>query len=61
MRKGTVIKPFWGFEVGETMYIKLTSLLKQSVDIYKTENASSFVVTIWDIEMLNRCVKFEEE
>lgn len=60
MKKGIVIKPYCGFEVGDTIYIKETNLtFKPSVNIYKTENLSSFVVTIWDVEMLNECVKFE--
>ena len=61
MRKGTVIKPYWGFEVGETIYIMETNLtFKPSINIYKTEELSSFVVTTWDMEMLNECVKFEQ-
>ena len=32
---------------------------KQSVNIYKENDLSSFVVTTWDMEMLNECVKFE--
>lgn len=53
MKKGIVIKPYWG-------YIKKTDLtFKQSVDIYRENNSSSFVVTTWDMEMLNKCVKFK--
>lgn len=60
MKKGIVIKPYWGFEVGDAIYIRETNLtFKPSVDIYRTKNLSSFVVTIWDVEMLNECVKFE--
>lgn len=60
MRKGIVIKPYWGFEVGETIYIMETNLtFKPSINIYRTEDLSSFVVTTWDMEMLNECVKFE--
>lgn len=60
MKKGIVIKPYWGFEIGDTIYIKKTDLtFKQSVDIYRENNSSSFVVTTWDMEMLNKCVKFK--
>lgn len=60
MKKGIVIKPYWGFEIGDTIYINETDLtFKQSVNIYKENELSSFVVTTWDMEMLNECVKFE--
>lgn len=60
MKKGIVIKPYWGFEIGDTIYIKETDLtFKQSVNIYKENDLSSFIVTTWDMEMLNECVKFE--
>lgn len=60
MKKGIVIKPYWGFEIGDTIYINETDLtFKQSVNIYKENDLSSFVVTTWDMEMLNECVKFE--
>lgn len=60
MKKGIVIKPYWGFEIGDTIYINETDFtFKQSVNIYKENDLSSFVVTTWDMEMLNECVKFE--
>lgn len=60
MKKGIVIKPYWGFEIGDTIYMNETDLtFKQSVNIYKENDLSSFVVTTWDMEMLNECVKFE--
>ena len=60
MKKGKVIKPYWGFEIGETIYITETNLtFKSSINIYRTEDLSSFVVTTWDMEILNECVKFE--
>lgn len=60
MKKGIVIKHYWGFEIGDTIYINETDLtFKQGVNIYKGNDLSSFVVTTWDMEMLNECVKFE--
>ena len=60
MRKGTVVKPYWGFEVGETIYISEPGLtFKSCINIYRTKNLSSFVVTTWDMDMLNECVKFD--
>lgn len=60
MYSGTVIKPYWGFKVGEKIYIRETNLtFRRCVDIYRTENLSSFVVTIWDFETLQECVKFD--
>lgn len=60
MRKGTVIKSYWGFEIGEIIYVRESNLTdRPCIDIYKTEDLSSFVVTTWDIEMLEECVKFE--
>lgn len=60
MKKGRMIKPYWGFEVGETIYIRESNLtFNPCVDVYKTEDLSSFAVTTWDMEMLNECVKFE--
>lgn len=60
MKKGIVIKPYWGFEIGDTIYMNETDLtFKQSVNIYKENDLSSFIVTTWDMEMLNECVKFE--
>lgn len=60
MRKGTVIKPYWGFEVGETIYVAESNLtFKPCINIYRTEDLSSFVVTIWDIDMMEEYVKFD--
>lgn len=60
MRKGTVVKPYLGFEVGETIYISESNLtFKPCINIYRTEDLSSFVVTTWDMDMLNECVKFD--
>lgn len=60
MKKGTVIKPYWGFEIGDTIYIRESNLtFKPCIDVYRTEELSSFVTTTWDMEMLNECVKFE--
>lgn len=60
MYSGTVIKPYWGFEVGEKIYIRETNLtFKRSANIYKTEDLSSFAVTTWDFETLYECVKFD--
>lgn len=60
MRKGTVIKPYWGFKIGENIYIRETDLtFRKCVDIYRTENLSSFVVTTWDFETLQEYVKFD--
>lgn len=60
MKKGIVIKPYWGFEIGDTIYIKETDLtFKQGANIYREDDLSSFVVTTWDMEILNECVKFE--
>jgi len=60
MRKGTVIKPYWGFEVGETIYVAESNLtFKPCINIYRTEDLSSVVVTIWDIDTMEECVKFD--
>lgn len=59
-KKGTVISPYWGFAVGEKIYVRESNLtLKPCVHLYKTEELSSFVTTTWDMEMLNECVRFE--
>ena len=60
MKKGTVIKPYWGFEVGETIYIAKSNLtFKQCINIYRTKDLLSFVVTTWDMDMLKECVKLD--
>ena len=60
MYSGTVIKTYWGFKIGEKIYIRETNLtFRRCADIYKTENLSSFVVTTWDFETLQECVKFD--
>ena len=47
-------------EIGETIYIRESNLtFKPCIDVYRTEDLSSFVVTTWDMEMLNECIKFE--
>ena len=59
---GTVIKPYWGIEVGEKVYIKESHLTSEwGVDVYKSEDMhmDSFVVTTWDKEMLHECVKLD--
>ena len=61
---GTVIKPYWGFEIGEKIYIKESHLtFEWCANIYRSENMrmDSFVVTTWDKEMLNECVRIESE
>jgi len=58
MYSGTVIKPYWGFEVGDRIYLREKNItFKWSVDLYKTEDLSSFVVTVWDINEFRECVK----
>lgn len=60
MYSGIVIKPYWGVKVGERIHIRETNLtFRRCADIYKTENLSSFVVTTWDFETLQECVKFD--
>lgn len=60
MYSGIVVKPYWGFKVGEKIYISETNLTftKKCVNIYKTEDLSSFVATTWDFETLQERVKF---
>lgn len=60
MYSGTIIKPYWGFEVGERIYVKeLDYTFKWYANIYRTKEKSSFVVTVWDIDMLKECVNFD--
>ena len=60
MKKGTVVKPYWGFEVGETIYVVESNLtFKSCINIYRTEDLFSFVVTTWDMDMMKECVKFD--
>ena len=62
MKKGTVIKPYWGFKIGETIYIYIAEsdlTFKPCINIYRTEDLSSFVVTTWDMDMLKECVKLD--
>lgn len=60
MYSGTIIKPYWGFEVGERIYVKeLDYTFKWCANIYRTKEKSSFVVTVWDIDMLKECVNFD--
>lgn len=60
MYSGTVIKPYWGFKVGEKIYIKESDLtFRLCADLYRTNELSSFVVTVWDIDMLKECVKLD--
>lgn len=60
MYKGTVIKPYWGFKVGDRIYITESDLtFKPCINIYRTENLSSFIVTTWDMDMLKECVKLD--
>lgn len=56
---GIVIKPYWGFEVGDKIYIKKSNIMfsEWCADIYRTEELSSFVVTVFDIDTLKECVK----
>lgn len=59
MYSGTVIKPYWGFGVGEKIYIKESDLtFKWCANLYRTKELSSFVVTVWDIDMFRECVRF---
>ena len=60
MYSGTVIKPYWGFKVGEKIYIKELDLaFRWCANLYRTKELSSFVVTVWDIDMLRECVKLD--
>ena len=61
MYSGTVIKPYWGFEVGERIYIKESEIMfdRWCANIYRTRELSSFVVTVWDIDMFRECVKLD--
>lgn len=60
MYSGTVIKPYWGFKVGEKIYIEESDLtFRWCANIYRTNELSSFVVTVWDIDMLKECVKLD--
>ena len=61
MRKGIIISPYFGLNVGEEVFVKDTYIIfTPGVEIYRTEELSSFVVTTWDFDMLNECVKFVE-
>lgn len=58
MHGGIVIKPYWSFKVGDRVYLKETSITSEwSVNLYKTKELSSFVVTVWDIDEFRECVK----
>ena len=60
MYSATVIKPYWGFKIKEKIYIKESNLtFKWCVDLYRTKELNSFVVTTWDTDMLRECVKFD--
>lgn len=60
MYSGTVIKLYWGFKIEEKIYIKEPNLtFKWCVDLYRTKELNSFVVTTWDANMLRECVKFD--
>lgn len=61
MRKGTVVKPYWGFKAGEAIFVAESDLtfIRPCINIYRTEDLSSFVVTIWDMDTLTECVKFD--
>lgn len=60
MHSGTVIKPYWGFKVGDKIYLKETNItFKWSSDLYRTTESSSFVVTVWDIDEFRECVKLD--
>ena len=61
MYSGTVIKPYWGFEVGECIYLKVSEIMFDiwCANIYRTRELSSFVVTVWDIDMFRECVKLD--
>lgn len=67
MRKGIIKQPYWGFKVGDPIYIKESSFIyikesrltsKPCVNVYRTEDLSSFVIATWDMEMLEECVQF---
>ena len=48
MYSGTVIKPYWGFEVGERIYVKeLDYIFKWCANLYRTKEESSFIVTVY--------------
>ena len=61
MYSGTVVKPYWGFEIGDRIYLKKTNITfdKWSADLYRTKDLSSFVVTVWDIDEFRECVKLD--
>ena len=47
MYSGIVVKPYWGFKVGDRIYL------------YRSKDLSSFVVTVWDIDEFRECVKLD--
>ena len=60
MYSGTVVKPYWGFKVGDKTYLRETNItFKWSADLYRTEGLSSFVVIVWDINEFRECVKLD--
>lgn len=60
MYSGIVVKPYWGFKVGDRIYLRETNItFKWSADLYRSEDVSSFVVTVWDIDEFKECVKLD--
>lgn len=60
MYSGIVIKPYWGFKVGDRIYLRETNItFKWSADLYRSDDLSSFVVTVWDIDEFRECVKLD--
>lgn len=60
MYRGIVVKPYWGFKVGDRICLRETNItFKWSADLYRTEELSSFVVTVYDICEFSECVKLD--
>lgn len=60
MYSGIVVKPYWGFKVGDRIYLRETNItFKWSADLYKSKDLSSFVVTVWDIDEFRKCVNLD--
>lgn len=57
MVKGIVKKPYWGIEIGKTIYIDFSGKFKHdAIGIYDSE--MKFIVYVWDNEMLDECIEY---
>lgn len=61
MYSGTVMKPYWGFKVGDKIYFRESNIIfdKWSANLYRAKELSAFAVTVWDIDEFKDCVKLD--